>query len=199
MSNTTLRAFVGIPLPTAARQSLARMQRHVRDAGVRAAWVAPDNFHITLRFLGTISRDQIATLDAVLRRKLDGATSCQLGLEKLGVFPSLKRPTVGWAGLRERRGALSPLYAAACEAAGAIGIAPEERPFSPHVTLFRLRNRQAPQRLPEVLSGARSLAMDDFWVDTVALWRSELRRGGAVYQKLKEYPLQCLPNRSSHP
>lgn len=195
MSEATVRAFVVIPVPAPVRHALKGMQANFRDAGIRATWVPPENFHVTLRFLGNITYPQIDQLDETLSQTLAHCSAVRFSLEGAGVFPNLKRPSAVWAGLNTLGGDPDGVYTAADIAATSIGSTPEKRPFQPHVTLFRLRRGHAPQaRLVEALAAVEARVADDFWADSVALWKSELRRGGAVYHQLKEYPLQCLPS-----
>jgi len=195
VSEATFRAFVGLPIPPPIRHALGEMQAAFRHAGVRAAWVAPENFHITLRFLGNITYAQLESLDSALGGALANCRAMQFSLDGADVFPDMGHPAVVWAGLRALHGDADGLYAAVCEAAAAIGVAPGRRHVQAHVTLCRLRRGHAPSaRLQEALAAARARVSDEFWVDSVALWRSELRRGGAVYHQIKEYPLQCLPS-----
>lgn len=200
MSESAVRAFLCMPLPTHIHRSLAELQDMYRERGIRANWVPPDNFHITLHFLGNVSHTLLGHLDRELEHALSGQPAVQIRLFGTGVFPDLRRPKVVWAGVTELQGRGSALHAAGGEAVRASGLAVEERPFHAHVTLFRLRHSRTTGRMLESVQAATAhWASDDFWVDNVALWKSELRRGGAVYHPIKEYPLQCLPKPSSRP
>ncbi len=198
MSEARFRAFLGLPLPTTLRTHLAELQDRFRRTGLRASWVAPENFHITLQFLGNITHENLGTLDQALTEPLGKVSALQLGLDRVEAYPSSERVNGVWVGTRTLRGDMGAVVPLIRSAAREIGLKSEERAFHSHVTLFRLRRGRASHKgLHDALASANPPVSDDFWVDAVALWRSELRRGGAVYHCLKEYPLKCLPPTSS--
>jgi RNA 2',3'-cyclic 3'-phosphodiesterase len=194
VSEAVFRAFVGLPIPTSLQRSLMDLQSHFRHSGLRGKWVAPENFHITLRFLGNITYPEMESLGAVLTKGLESCTALHLALDGTGVFPSVDRPSVVWAGVNVLRGDGQALYEAVGASAESIGLADENRPFHPHVTLFRLRQCHQHGSLARSLEKTRGFQAEDFWADSVALWRSELRHGGAAYHLLKEYPLKYHPD-----
>jgi len=117
----------------------------------------------------------------------------ELVAEGLGAFPSLRRPSVLWAGVRALSGDLLAVQRAAEACAAAIGLSPEPKPFHPHLTLGRVR---APRGLAPLLEAFAELAAaaprfgDAFPAPAVALFQSELKPGGAVYTRLEEISLQ---------
>ena len=199
MSESTFRAFLGLPLPESIRTTLAHCQVPFREAGVRASWVPPENFHLTLSFLGNISHDHVAALDEVLSVSLMTHDALHLQLGTLGAFPSAKRPAVVWTGIDVVHGDAVALHKEISDVVAGLGISVERRAIQPHVTLFRMRRGHGAGTVTRCLEAAAPPDSDAFWVDNVALWRSELRRGGAAYHILKEYPLKCLPSTSSYP
>ena len=109
--------------------------------GVR--WVDPVGIHLTLKFLSNL---QSSLTEGVFGRLLNGAF--QLSLSQLGVFPMPSRTRVLWAGIKEGLTILAELQARAERAFGQIGFAPKQRPYSPHLTLGRVREGvQTPVRL----------------------------------------------------
>lgn len=200
MSETGIRAFLGLPLPEARHPFLQGLQDTFREAGLRASWVPPENFHLTLHFIGHLPHDAIDDFDHRLGQALRDQSAVHLTLVGAGAFPGVHRPKVIWAGVRELAGSCEKLYHATGQAVTESGFERDERAFHPHITLCRLRRPPVGHaRVAGCFDDLASRVSDDFWVDSVALWKSELRRGGARYHQIKEYPLQCLPNTSSPP
>ena len=193
-----IRAFIAVEPSAGARRALAGLISGLTAAWpVRSVrWVPPENLHLTLRFLGGTAEDQIGPLTAALDEVTAGTAACELALGSLGAFPDARRPRVlrvglagpGTAGLRSLRRGIE-------ERVSALGWDREGRPFSPHITLGRVRpgTAAAPDdgwtraAVPEVV----------FEVAQVALMRSDLHPGGARYSVLHRSPLRGDPPHSS--
>jgi len=181
MGVTTVRLFVGVNLPDEIRHRLAAL-----SAGVNGAkWVAPENFHITLRFIGEVDRHQAADLDGALADIR--APAFDLALREVGKFGSRGRLRALWAGL-ESSGALVHLHDKVERASVRAGIEPEQRKFKPHVTLARFK-RTPDHAAAGFLEDHAGLASDDFFVDQFVLFESTLGNQGAHYTPLRSYPL----------
>jgi 2'-5' RNA ligase len=148
------------------------------------AWVAPGNLHLTVKFLGQVSEERI---DAIVGAATQ-ATACLRAFDArvcgLGAFPSAARPRVVWAGVTDGAPAMVDLAGRVDRALAPLGFPAESRPFSPHVTLGRVRQ---PGRNPELAAALGSAAGREFGRVRVAgasLMRSELSRGGARYTEL---------------
>jgi len=178
-----MRAFIALELPAAAKARLADAQAHLQPRLHGVRWVNATGLHLTLRFLGDSTPRQIERVTAALQA---ATRECPAGtgrLAGLGVFPESERaaPRVLWVRLELP----PPFFAlqAACErAARQAGFDPERRTFTPHLTLGRWRDR-APRPTLEALD------LDDVALDTVVLYKSELRPSGAVYTALTTFPL----------
>ena len=153
------------------------------------SWVAAENLHVTLKFLGGIDEagvpPVIDALGAAVRRHARFA----IEVGGLGAFPSASRARVLWAGVVGGDGALRALAATVETALAALGFPREERPFSPHITLGRVRE---PRRAPELADGLTAGATRRFGrvdVAQVTLMRSDLSSRGARYTPLAGLPL----------
>ena len=184
-----MRLFVGIGLPDAVRQHLARL-----GAGVPGArWVAPENMHITLRFIGDVppagreidAEDVDAALAAV-----DQAPFA-LHLEGVGNFGTKRKARNLWGGVAASP-ALVHLRDKVESAIVRAGFGPEGRKFTPHVTLARLKG--APMgRVATFVEAHGALHTAPFTVDHFTLFESIRGHGGAVYRAIAEYPLAEYP------
>ena len=151
------------------------------------AWVAPDNFHLTLKFLGPVDAERLATLTETLASAAAACPSFPLEIRGLGAFPSPARPRVLWAGIEAGAAPAAMLATRLDEALATLGFAREARAFSPHVTLGRVRQPHAQPRLAEALGGSRRFGRVD--VARVSLMRSDLSPRGARYTELAPAPL----------
>lgn len=189
MSGGAGRCFLAIPLPGGVRAVLAEWAARARRAGVSGAWVRPENYHVTVRFLGDLTGEQAAALDAYLPGALSGRGPLRLRVAGADAFPNAGRPRVLWAGVSASAGDLGAVFAAGEAGARAIGLPPDHRPPHPHVTLLRLRRPAPANVIGPLLEAGAALETDAFDAGTVALWRSTRRPGGAVYEQRREYPL----------
>lgn len=183
------RCFLGLALPRFIRTQLGEIRETWRNAGLKGAWAPDENFHLTARFLGDTTPEQRDTLDAILTPALAQCGAVELRLGGTGGFPNPKRPRVLWAGIETVSGQLDPLFDAAESCARQAGFDQAPRRPHPHITLMRVRRPPAARTLADFFRETEILHSDAFTVRAVALWRSTLRPGGAVYEQLKEYPL----------
>lgn len=175
-----LRTFFAIPIPATAElrqavQSLAGLGRTTRA-------VNPETLHITLKFLGDTSEEQVPAIagaaDAVAAR----CSRFTPRLVGLGVFPSERRPSVVWAGIHDAE----PLCRLATELDAAmrpLGFSPEGRPFQPHLTLARIRTKP-PKELAGLLRDHAATNFGTAEITAVELLRSELLPAGPHYTVL---------------
>jgi 2'-5' RNA ligase len=153
------------------------------------AWVAADNFHVTLKFLGEVAAASLPQIEATLGAAAAPAAPFTLGVRGLGAFPSPARARVIWAGAAEGAGAAIRLAARVEEALEPLGFVRETRPFVPHVTLGRARE---PRRRPALAAALAAGATREFGrvaVARVSLMRSALSPRGSRYTELRAFEL----------
>lgn len=177
-----MRCFLALPVPDDVRACLAGLQRRLRAELPGARWVRAEDLHLTLRFYGELEPERAARLAEALGPALAGAAPFELVLQGLGGFPSRQRARVVWVGVAEGGRQLLELFRRAEAAAGQVGLAPEERPFHPHVTLARLREPRSLPPAPEEPWG-RWVASD------VVLYRSTLTPAGPIYTPMRHVSL----------
>ena len=187
-----MRCFAALETGPAARAALGECVAALRPLGGQVSWVRSENLHLTLRFLGEVTPEQASAYADGLRPLVSALAPLELVAGGLGAFPSLRRPSVLWAGVRAVSGDLSAVQGAAEACAVAIGLPPEAKLFHPHLTLGRVRD---PHGLAPLLDAFAELAAaapgfgGAFSAPAVALFQSELNPGGAVYTRLEEMPL----------
>ncbi|HJS58700.1 MAG TPA: RNA 2',3'-cyclic phosphodiesterase [Vicinamibacteria bacterium] len=176
-----IRAFVALDLDQAARERLEGAIEVLKPQLAGMKWVRPNAIHLTLRFLGPSTPDALECLKPRLASAAFACSAADARLTGFGLFPERGAPRVLWVGL-EFAAPLLKLQADTEAASVGCGFAPEPRRFAPHLTLGRWREHGPRPALPDVGMGVAHL-------DRLVLYRSELRRGGAIYTPLATFPL----------
>ncbi|MBI4637242.1 MAG: RNA 2',3'-cyclic phosphodiesterase [Candidatus Rokubacteria bacterium] len=179
-----VRSFVAVLLDPDTRAALGTAIERLRRAGRGVAWVVPDNLHVTLKFLGQVDEARLGEVASALAAAAAGVAAFDFVVQGLGAFPSVDRPRVVWAGAGEGAGALVTLASRVEEALGPLGFAAEARPFSPHVTLGRLRAPRRDPALAAALGASPGQVFGRIRAARVSLMRSDLSPRGARYSEL---------------
>jgi 2'-5' RNA ligase len=182
------RLFVAIDLGDDARRALGEAQAVCRRANLPVRWVDPAGAHLTLKFLGETEREQVGPIGAALHAVAARHRPLLLHTGAPGVFPNPRRPRVLWLGLTGALDRLAALQRDVDDALATLGFPRETRPFSPHLTLGRVREGARPPdaaSLAATFAAVRDVAAP-LPVESIRLMRSELGRDGARYTTLLE-------------
>jgi 2'-5' RNA ligase len=176
-----IRLFVGIELPEAVQERLAGLCGGVPGA----RWVDAENMHLTLRFIGDVEDGLAEDIDAALLRLR--APRFDLTLDGVGFFGKPTAARILWAGVRKCE-PLARLQAKVETAVQSAGLPPEERKFSPHVTLARLKG--APEiRLQRFVAENADFLAGPLPVERFVLFSSFRSGSGPIYTPEADYPL----------
>lgn len=181
-----MRLFTGFDLPAEVVGNLERLVGELRPQA-RIQWSPPRNLHITTRFIGEWPEAGLDELKAALGG-LPSFPPVQIRVRGLGFFPNPHHPRVFWAGV-DAPPEPAALAAATDRALAGLGLAPEQRPFSPHLTLARIKEPVPMQPLREAIAALPSVEFGGFTADRFWLYHSRLAPGGSVYTKLAEFSL----------
>jgi RNA 2',3'-cyclic 3'-phosphodiesterase len=183
----TIRSFIAIELPEGLRKELGQLQAKLKTGGDFVKWVSPDSIHLTLKFLGDIAEDKVPEITGGIREAAAGISPFTLNMEGIGVFPNLKRIQVVWVGLTGDLGKLLDLQKKIEENMFLLGYPEEEREFTPHLTLGRVRYQPPPadqQKFAQAVSGTVFRSQNKIEVKAVNLMKSRLTPQGAIYTEL---------------
>ncbi len=186
----TWRLFIAIDLGPAAREALRAAQDECRRLDLPARWVDTRGAHLTLKFLGDTDRALVAPLGDALRAIAADHRPFALRTAAPGIFPNLRRPRVLWLGIDGALNRLAQLHRATDAALVPLGFSPETRPFSPHLTLGRVRDDRARDiaaatpRLDTAFARVAAQPGAPLPVEAIHLIRSELHPSGALYTRL---------------
>jgi len=194
LSDQTIRSFIAIELPEAVKTGLQQLQTELtlpRYSFVKC--VAPEGIHLTLKFLGNISAEKVTDITGVMEQASQEVSPFQLQLTEVGAFPNMRRPRVLWVGIKGEVDKLVSWQQRIDNGLVPLGFAKEARPFTPHLTLARLRENCSPgDRLHfgEMFAKAHIEVNYNFTVSSLNLMKSQLFPTGAVYSRLAEVKLK---------
>jgi len=178
-----MRLFTGLSIAFATLDNLERLLAELRPLAA-LKWSPVGNLHITTRFIGEWPETRLAELEEALSR-VPPVGSFEIKIAALDYYPDSGRPRVLFAGI-SRAPALIRLAASIDEALAAIGCARDDRPYSPHLTLARIKNENI-DKLRERLSNMSKIEFGNFEVTEFHLYLSKTSPNGSVYSKLRTY------------
>lgn len=193
MSTEKIRAFIALEISPEIRSALTNLKERLRKgfqfSGVSPKWVDSDNIHLTLKFLGDISPDDVEKVEKVMISSSRGMAPIHYTVRGLGVFPAEWKPRVLWTGVKSGSKEISRLQQELefnlCRA----GFVPEDHPFSPHLTLARFKSNKGIHGLMDVIHSHGRIYCGESVMDHLTLFKSDLQPGGPVYTALKKVPL----------
>jgi 2'-5' RNA ligase len=188
------RTFIALEMNDAQQRHLAGVISQVAAALPGIRWVNPAGIHLTLAFLGELSDDQLSGVMHAVESAVQQASPFSYRFSRLGSFGSPRQPRVVWMGIDEPSGALAHLHRVLNRELARRGFEIDKRPFSPHLTLARIRNPLPPdelQQLQTLLMGKQAglTSPESYMVQHVNVMKSELLKGGAQYTCLQAYAL----------
>ncbi len=188
-SKDKIRSFIAIEFPQVLRSKLESLQRELKRQEADVKWVRPEGIHLTLKFLGSISRDEIDRISNVLAGIVPRWSPFSMKIKGLGCFPSVRNPRVLWMGIQEGAGEVLSLQKAIEKASLEKNFPPEDRPFKPHLTLGRIRSPRRREALMASMETNRDIEIGSFFAQEVSLFQSELKPSGAVYTRLQVFQM----------
>ena len=192
--NQTIRSFIAIELSDEVKTGLSKIQAELKSHGYTfLKWVMPEGIHLTLKFLGDVSAQKVTEITKVIEQAGQEAHTFRLTVGGLGAFPNLRRPRVLWVGVGGEIEKLVMLQQRIDHCLEPLGFFPEARPFAPHLTLARLREGTAADKLREfgdMVARKPETGDHEMTVTSVRLMRSQLFPSGAVYSCLTKVALK---------
>ena len=194
-----MRLFVALELNSKVVVSLTELIRRLQPH-THLRWVHPENMHLTLKYIGEWSPKRLDEVIHQLNQVRLPATEPVLNvpLAGLGFFPNAHRPRIFWAGA-ENTPALRQLASRVDSTLQTLGIAPEVRPYNPHLTLARVREDIVVDDLYRAVEDLPSREFGMISPDHFVLFESTVTEHGPVYRKVAEFPfLQQVGESSSY-
>ncbi len=178
------RSFIAVEID--ATEEIRTFIRDVEATDANINMVDPDKIHITVKFLGDVDEDIVPAIGEKVRFVLEDRGPFVLNLKGVGAFPSLDYMKVVWIGTDEKE-EFSEIAHRMEEELVALGFDREQRSFSPHITVGRVKGGRNKNRLRAVLDDYREHDFGKQKVNKLKLKKSELKREGPEYTTIKEY------------
>ena len=190
---TMVRTFMAVELAPEIRSALAALQARLAHGpgGAAGRWIKPEGIHLTLKFLGDVDTRRLPDLYGATDRACASQAPFEVQVAGLGCFPNVRRPRVVWVGIVDQSGLLAALQRDIERACAALGYAPEERAFTPHLTLARVRQEATlgdVQALGGMVETAQVGALGVQRVECAHIFKSELRPEGAMLHRATHQP-----------
>jgi len=184
-----MRVFIAVPIPESCLEILAQMQQHLQKPQAEVRWTAILSIHLTLKFLGEVNPVVIPDMAESLRTATNQVQTLNLQLSGLGSFPNQKNPRIIWCGIQGDIDLLTHLQETVEAVCKEYGFPPEDRPFRPHLTLGRIKDRKNLQPLSDCIINESGLECS-FNADHFNIYKSVLKPQGAVYNILETIALK---------
>ena len=185
-----IRTFIAVLISPELRSKIGAVQQNFKGLPCDVKWVAEENFHITLKFLGNVGEDK---MEAVYTATEEAAKASPSGFElaftKVGAFPNNRRPQVIWVGARKGEEEMAELARRLDDALVPLGFKKEKKRFSAHVTIGRVRSPSDLGSLAEALQSAEAGNLGSEIIESIAVMKSDLRPSGPAYSVVKEIKL----------
>lgn len=185
----TVRTFIAIELPPEVRAFLADCQQRLKRTGGDVRWVRPDIIHLTLVFLGDVPADMLADLERCVREAAAPFAPLALRVQGTGRFPPRGLPRVIWIGIEEPAGRLVELQKALAGATAAFAEKAEDRAYTAHLTLGRVKSPRGARDLSAAVDAMSGQTGPSFEAREVTIFRSDLSPQGPTYTPLAKITL----------
>jgi len=184
-----MRTFVAVELPEGIKNQIATVQADLKRIPAQVSWVKPGNIHVTLKFLGEVPENKIEEVFSATEAGCNGTKKFRMGLKGLGGFPNLQRPRVIWVGTSAGEKEITELQEKVEKEIEKIGFPREERKFTPHFTIGRIKIPKGIEKLSEAVEKTE-FSTPEFEVKEVVVMQSQLNPAGAIYTPLKKIALE---------
>ena len=175
---TLFRVFLAIPLPQHLKDSISAVQRQLQTLIPSARWIPPENLHLTLHFFGGIGQETLEKIKVSVLSVKGCKRPFLVEVKGLGAFPGRHRPRVLWLDL-EPKDQLRQLHQDCNKALLRAGVATESRPYSPHLTIGRLRQQKTD--LTDLFNTVGHQRIGQLPINELILFKSRLKPGGAEH------------------
>lgn len=184
----SLRCFIAVELPETVKIALNNLQEELKKTEADVKWVRPDGMHLTLKFLGYVEEENIKEIVNTMDRICREYPPFNLEVRGAGMFPNIRAPRVLWVSV-EGNNILAGLQAAIEKEMASLGFEKEDRPFTAHLTLGRVKSFRGRERLIEIMQLHKEDIFGFMEVKSISLMKSDLRPTGAQYRRLAELTL----------
>ncbi len=183
-----MRLFIAVDIDDEIRKSLndivQRLKKGIQFTSASPAWVPVENMHITLKFLGETDESMLPKIKDVMNNIALNITPFEINFEKLGVFPNRHAPKILWTGINNGKDILKTIQQNLEYEMNKLGFDFDDRDFSPHLTLARIKNLRGTKAMMDVVTSHSNFITKNCSVKELILFQSVLHKTGPEYTKL---------------
>ena len=183
----TIRSFLAFSISGALKEKFKHILNDLQHARADVKWVKLENIHLTLKFLGSLEESTLDNVSSVLRERCRGFNPITSYLNEIGAFPDLRHPKIVWGALDDSNKEIQAIVDVLEGEFAKLGLAPEERPFKPHITIGRVKSSA---NLKNLIQTIQQITFEDKiqqTFDKIVLYKSTLTSQGPIYEALKEF------------
>jgi 2'-5' RNA ligase len=183
---STFRGFIAIDIE--ATPQITTYEKEIAKTGADVKLVEPGNIHITVKFLGDTDEYHIDAIEQSMKESVCAIKPFPITLKGTGVFPNRNYMKVLWIGIMDE-GNIGTIAHAIDEKLEPLGFKKENRGFSPHLTVGRVKTARNKDQLLKVIENYKTVEFTIQKVQSITLKKSELTPKGPIYSTLREVPL----------
>jgi 2'-5' RNA ligase len=192
-----VRTFIAVELSPGVKHRVGELIKKLKPTGADVKWVAPQQMHLTLKFLGEVPRDDIIPLCRITQEVAAQVQPFDLGFRGTGAFPHTDHPRSLWIGVEEGLDEIRSLQKALEQAIyEKLGFAKERRQFTPHLTIGRVH--KATPEMNDVMEANSEFEGDFSEVDELVIFASYKEPGGQRYEAMGHATLGQMPAPRRH-
>lgn len=184
------RLFIAIGFEDNLRKQLAGLQAELKQAQADVRWVASENIHLTLRFIGEVSEEAVPSIKDILKKTIENYRAFEIELKGVGAFPSVNNPRVIWIGCQDPTGQLFRIYQDIERSLIKLGLPGDDHKFSPHITLGRTKSTKNRDKLIKLIKLKQDYKVGRQKVKEITLFQSQLQPTGPIYTVLEQVTLK---------
>ena len=189
-SKEMIRTFIAVELPQEIQDRLRQLQDNLRASMPDVRWTKHGNIHLTLNFLGDMPISRIDEISKALRNITSQFSPFAISLAGIGAFPNSRQPRIVWVGIEKGAERLTEIAKLIETSMKSLGFPREKRPFSPHLTVGRIRRLTKPAIMTESLERSEVGEIGEFVINRISFIKSQLDPSGSIYTTLAEAPLE---------
>ena len=185
-----MRTFIAFDLTEETKQGLTSLQSELKKSQADVKWVEPKNIHLTLKFLGEISEQQVDQVREVLNKISSHFKPYEITLSGVGAFPKLEHPRVVWVGIDSGKNETKRIAGVLSAELEKVGFQKEDREFKSHLTIGRVRGSKNKDTLKSTIQSISFAPQSKIPVNHITLYQSTLTPQGPIYTPLHKSSLQ---------
>jgi 2'-5' RNA ligase len=185
----TIRVFIAIEIDSEIKNKLSEYLSKLKRTGADVKWVASENIHLSLKFIGYIEKETLINLNKIINDAVSGIGPFSISIGNIGAFPSLEKPRVVFVCVQEQGNNLLKIYEKLDKGVEQLGIKRESKKYVGHITLGRVKSQKNISKLKNILNSGTECYFGREKVTSLSLIQSRLTPTGPLYTRLNNFIL----------